>query len=153
MTRRSTRVLTALTAVVLVAACAGPAAIDAWVQGPWECSATTPGGGGAMTATVDVADGTWSATLEGSETASFNTAGRYEGTWDLGGGTLVVSSQRDANGTVSGVPGTDEELSGVLTGAWGDGGSVSVSLATDSVSISHTDPYSGNVTTTVCAKA
>ncbi|GEM_PF-2346142 len=149
MHRRTARISAVTAGVLVVAACAGQVAVSDWLRGDWQCTVT---GSGSTTASVELGDGTWRATVAGS--GSYSESGTYEGTWALGAGTLAVTSEKGWSGSVSGVPETTDEL-GAASGAglWGsDEGSISVRAGTDSISVLYTDPFSENVTTTVCTK-
>lgn len=132
----------------MLAACAGAIAVGSWVQGTGECTAVGSEGN-TTAATVEVGDGTWTATVADE---GFPTAGDYEGTWSLATGTLRASDgEGHLEGTFIGIPENTDHL-GTLAGAtWGDNeGSMSVSATIDSVSIAYTDERV--VTSTSCAK-
>lgn len=148
MRNRVKYLLPAAAGVAVLTACAGSAAVESWVQGTWECTAVS-GEGDSTTATVEVGDGTWTATVDD---AGFTTAGTYSGSWDLATGTLSVDAGSDRlEGTFLGVPERTDGL-GALTGAtWGNNdGTMSVHAAAESISIAYTDESA--VTTTSCSK-
>lgn len=151
--RRRHRLVGSVAAVVGVAAltaCAGAAAVDSWLQGTWTCTSIVPYGSPVL-ATVEVHDGTWSASIDGSR---FDPDDPVTGAWSLSGGTLSVTpteESEDLTGTIVGVPKNTDGL-GTLAGVqWGEReGTTSVSATIDSVSITRTDE--SEVTTTSCTK-
>ena len=105
--------------------------------------------GDSTTATVEVGDGTWTATIDD---AGFTTAGTYTGSWDLATGTLRADADGERlEGTFTGVPEKVDALGALTAATWGtNDGTMSVHAAAQSVSIAYTDE--ADVTTTSCAK-
>ena len=146
--RRALGSVAAVVGVGLLAACAGAAAIDSWVQGSWTCTAVGADGD-STTASVDVGDGTWSAVVSD---IGFTTGGEYAGAWSLASGALSVKTDGDdyLAGTFLGVPGDTDGLGRLAGAQWGDNeGTTSVNVTIDSVDITYTDESDSTVTSCV----